>query len=119
MVERWAVAARGHTLHLTREQRHLEAQLGQQPGEEAVILAAETTSALVHYLGVQKGKGELDSPAAVHRQVFKRNRHQVTYVNQPQHLQAGLCGAREPDARQICLHVHRIHYFLENGQLVL
>lgn len=83
MVIRWPVTTRGQTLHLGRERCYLEAQFVEQPREEAVVLIAEAASALLHYLVVQKRKVELDSSAAVYREVFKRHRHHVTGVQRP------------------------------------
>lgn len=98
MVERWPVATREPVLHLAWEYIHLEAQFGQQPAKEAVVLIAEASSAMVHDLVVQKWEVELDSNPAVHREVLKRHRQEVAGVQLPHHLQAGLRGARKPDA---------------------
>lgn len=90
VIERWAVEAGQPALHLRREDGHLEAQLGQKPGEEPVVLVAHAASPLVHYLVVYEGCVQVHSPSAVYGQILEGHRQLVTGVQRPQHLQAGL-----------------------------
>lgn len=106
MVKRWPVTTRVLAHHLARDHGDLEAHVFEQPREEAVVFKAEPSPALVHYLVEQKRGFELDSTAAVYREVFERDRQKVAGVDRPQHVQAGSHGARKPNAGQVLLQVH-------------
>lgn len=113
VIEGRSVKTRQPAPHLAGEHGHLEAQLPEQPREEAVDFVAEAASVLDHDLLVEDGQIQLDAAAAVDRQVLKGHRPQVTPVQRPEDVQGRLGGTGEADARQIFrdVHVHRRHLF--------